>query len=148
MYRLLDAVVTFHRSLPPARMKSFKAAKHALSLAEVDVKEIQSLIYTGVCREHFEPATAFAVAAGLEINPHSTIYSISNACLGALNGIIDTANRIELGQIRAKLVVSCETAREINDITIDRMLERKEMSFFAEGLATLTLEGRAPGRYC
>ncbi len=117
---------------------AIKAAKHALSLAEVDMKEIQSLIYTGVCREHFEPATAFAVAAGLEINSHSTIYDISNACLGALNGIIDTANRIELGQIRAGLVVSCETAREINDITIDRMLERKEMSFFAEGLATLT----------
>ena len=37
-----------------------------------------------------------------------------------LNGIVDIANRIELGQVRAGLVVSCETAREINDMMIER----------------------------
>ena len=39
-----------------------------------------------------------------------------------LNGIVDIANRIELGQVRAGLVVSCETAREINDVVIDQMV--------------------------
>ena len=34
---------------------------------------------------------AFAVAAGLDINSHSAIYDISNACLGALNGIYSCA---------------------------------------------------------
>ncbi|MCZ6688073.1 MAG: 3-oxoacyl-ACP synthase III [Planctomycetota bacterium] len=117
---------------------AIKAAQHALNLAKVEVKDIETLIYTGVCREHFEPATAFAVAAGLGINSHSAIYDISNACLGVLNGMIDIANRIELGQIRAGLVVSSETAREINDIMIERMLAEKSMAFFAEALATLT----------
>ena len=48
------------------------------------------------------------------------------------------ANRIELGQIRAGLVVSCESAREINDIMITRMLEERSMEHFATSLATLT----------
>src|SRR5690606_31374323 len=48
------------------------------------------------------------------------------------------ANRIELGQIRAGLVVSCETAREINDIMIDRMLADPSMNLFTRSLATLT----------
>jgi 3-oxoacyl-[acyl-carrier-protein] synthase-3 len=58
--------------------------------------------------------------------------------LGVLNGMVDIANRIELGQIRAGLVVACETAREINDIAIDRMLESKTMEVFRLSLATLT----------
>ena len=58
----------------------------------------------------------------LGVGPDAAVYDISNACLGVLNGMVDIANRIELGQIRAGLVVSCETAREINDIMIERML--------------------------
>jgi 3-oxoacyl-[acyl-carrier-protein] synthase-3 len=55
-----------------------------------------------------------------------------------LNGIIDIANRIELRQIRAGMVVSCETAREITDIVIERMLEARSMEVFKNSLATLT----------
>ena len=82
------------------------------------------LIYAAVCREQFEPATACRVAAGLGINP-DTVFDLSNACLGVLNGIVDVANRIELGQIRAGLVVSCETAREINDAMIESMVQAR-----------------------
>ena len=57
---------------------------------------------------------------------------------GVLNGIVEIANRIELGQIRAGLVVSCETAREINDIMIERMCQDRSMEFFKLSLATLT----------
>ena len=55
-----------------------------------------------------------------------------------LNGIVDIANRIELGQCRAGLVVSCETAREINENVIDRMVRTKSLDVFRESLATLT----------
>ena len=72
------------------------------------------------------------------ISSGATVFDISNACLGVLNGIIDIANRIELGQIRAGLVVSCETAREINDIMIERMCQVRSMDFFKLSLATLT----------
>ena len=85
-------------------------------------EDLDVLIYAGVCRELFEPATACRVAAGIGVGPDAAVYDVSNACLGVLNGMVDVANRIELGQVRAGMVVSCETAREINDIIIERML--------------------------
>src|SRR5262245_35183311 len=100
-----------------------RAARKALQVSRVAPNEVDVLIYAGVCREQFEPATACKVAAGIGVSPSAFVYDISNACLGVLNGIIDVANRIELGQCRAGLVVSCETAREINDITIGRLNE-------------------------
>jgi 3-oxoacyl-[acyl-carrier-protein] synthase-3 len=70
--------------------------------------------------------------------PHAAVYDVSNACLGVLNGLVDVANRIELGQCRAGLVVSCETAREINETVIGQLLQKRDMEFFKLSLATLT----------
>jgi 3-oxoacyl-[acyl-carrier-protein] synthase-3 len=62
-----------------------------------------------------------------------------------LNGVVQVANQIELGQCKAGLVVSCESAREINDATIDRLnshaqsMDKKEAeTLYRECLATLT----------
>ncbi len=121
---------------PPSR-GAVLAARKALAMSQVRPQDVQVLIYAAVCREEFEPATACRVAAELGIHPE-TIYDISNACLGVLNGIVDIANRIELGQIRAGLVVSCETAREINDAMIETMLQAPNMDVFTKSLATLT----------
>ena len=114
------------------------AARRALEQSNVQPDDIEALIYTGVCRENFEPATACAVAAQLGISSDANVYDISNACLGVLNGIIDIANRIELKQIRAGMVVSCETSREIVEIMIERMLNERTMDMFSRSLATLT----------
>ena len=114
------------------------AARRALAAAEVRADQVGTLIYGGVCREYFEPATACRVASELGISPEATVYDISNACLGVLNGIIEVANRIELGQIRCGLVVSSETAREINDIMIERMCQERSMDCFKLSVATLT----------
>lgn len=122
----------------PLSRGAASAGKKALESAGVSPKDIGALVYTGVCREQFEPATACRVAANLGIGGDAAIFDISNACLGVLNGILEVANRIELGQIRAGLVVSCESAREINDIMIDRMLAEKSMEQFASSIATLT----------
>jgi 3-oxoacyl-[acyl-carrier-protein] synthase III len=129
---------------PPSR-GAVQAAKKALASSRVRQQDVDVLIYAAVCREEFEPATACRVAAELGINPE-TVFDISNACLGVLNGIVEIANRIELGQIRAGLVVSCETAREINDATIETLLEDVARSgdrattgdVFKKSLATLT----------
>src|SRR5215468_4921111 len=114
------------------------AAKKALDSAGLTAGEVDVLIYAGVCREQFEPATACHVAHELRLNPDAAIYDLSNACLGVLNGIVDVANRIELGQARAGLVVSCETAREINDTVIDELLRERSLERFRTSLATLT----------
>ena len=114
------------------------AARKALAKSGVPGSEIGAVLYTGVCRELFEPATACRVASGLGVRPDAMIYDISNACLGVLNGILEVANRIELGQIRAGIVTSAETARSIVESTIDHLLEFPRMESFVQGLATMT----------
>ena len=115
-----------------------RAARKALKDGLVPPEDIGVFIYSGVCRDDFEPATACYAAAGLGFNSETEIYDISNACLGVMNGIIDVANRIELGQIKAGMVVSCESARDITNIMIDRILEAGSMEMFKTSLATLT----------
>lgn len=117
---------------------AISAANKAIKNSEVTKDDIGVLIYAGVCRESFEPATACRVAAGLGLNQETAIYDVSNACLGVLNGIIDIAHRIELGTIKAGMVVSCESARDINDVMIERMLKDNDIKMFSTSLATLT----------
>ena len=114
------------------------AGAKALAQAGLTGSDVEVLIYAGVCRELFEPATACAVADRLKLGSSAQIYDLSNACLGMLNGVIDVANRIELGQIRAGLIVSCESAREINDLMIEEMLGNQTMQQLTLSLATLT----------
>jgi 3-oxoacyl-[acyl-carrier-protein] synthase-3 len=78
------------------------------------------------------------VSDGLELRAEAQIYDVSNACLGILTGMVQVANAIELGQIRAGLVVSCESARQIIDTTIDRLLQTMDMEIFKKTIATLT----------
>src|SRR3954469_16588323 len=122
----------------PISLGAAAAAKKALAAADVSADDVDVLIYAGVCREQFEPATACAVAHELKVNPNAAIFDLSNACLGVLNGIVEIANRIELGQAKAGLVVSAETAREINENVIDRMVRTKSVELFRESIATLT----------
>ena len=115
-----------------------RAGRKALEEAGLSSADLGVLIYAGVCREHSEPATAAAVADKLGVSPSAAVYDISNACLGVLNGMLDIANRIELGQIKAGLVVSCESSREINDSMIAHMLANRDFETFRLSLATLT----------
>ena len=122
----------------PISQGAAAAVIKALDQSAVEKKDVDVLIYAGVCRENFEPATACAVADAAGIHCDAYIYDISNACLGVLNGIIDVANRIELGQIKAGVVVSCESSRDINEITIQRLLDEPTMENFTSSIATLT----------
>ena len=114
------------------------AARRALEASSIDPRDLDVLIYGGVCREYFEPATACRVASVIGVGPEAAVYDVSNACLGVLTGLVDIANRIEMGQIRAGMVVACETAREINEIVIGQLLSQRSMEFFKLSLATLT----------
>ena len=114
------------------------AGQKAIENADISSDDIGMLIYGGVCRENLEPATACAVADGLGLAPTAMVYDVSNACLGIMNGMVEIANAIELGHIRAGLVLSCESARQIVDLSINRMLEKGDMDTFKKCVATLT----------
>jgi len=120
------------------RSGAIQAAKKALAQTAILPNDIGMLIYGGVCRDYLEPATACAVADAIGVGPKALVYDVSNACLGVLNGMIQVANAIETGQIRAGMVVSCESARQIVELTIERMLASEDMEVFKHCLATLT----------
>jgi acyl-CoA:acyl-CoA alkyltransferase len=115
-----------------------EAAREALASAGIDGRDLGAVVYAGVCRDNLEPATACAVADALGAGPDAFVFDLSNACLGILNGMVELANRIELGQIRAGIVVSAESSREIVDSTIARLNEHPTLAAFRTGLATLT----------
>ena len=114
------------------------AGQKALDEAEISPKDIGALIFCGVGQDGFEPATSCYVAKILNIEGNASIYDVKSACLGMVTGMISIANEIELGHIKAGLVVSCETSRQIVESTIDEMNANKSIDFFKETIATMT----------
>ena len=101
--------------------KSIESGHEAIAAADFDVNKIGMLIHGSVCRDHLEPATACRVHHALDLPSECTIYDISNACLGQLNGILSAANAIELGQMDAVLVVGTEDSRALVENTIESL---------------------------
>jgi 3-oxoacyl-[acyl-carrier-protein] synthase-3 len=100
------------RGMRPSE-KSIESGQKAIAAAGIDPTEIGCLIHGSVCRDQLEPATACRVHDALGLNEECLVYDVSNACLGLLNGILQIANMIELGQIRAGLVVGTEDSRAL-----------------------------------
>ena len=128
--------------------KSVESAARALQAASVDPREIGCLIHASVCRDFLEPATACTVHHRLGLPHECLIYDVSNACLGILDGIVQVANMIELGQIRAGLVVGTEGGRQLVETTIARLnadttLGRNELK---RAIASLTIGSGSVGR--
>ncbi|CAN2042922.1 Acyl-CoA:acyl-CoA alkyltransferase [Candidatus Magnetomoraceae bacterium gMMP-15] len=115
-----------------------KAGQKAIEASGISPEDIEMLIYASVCKDKLEPATACAVADQLKLSASTQIYDVSNACLGVLTGMVQVANAIELGQIRAGLIVACEASRQIVETTINRLLKNKSMELFKSIIATLT----------
>jgi len=118
-----------------------KAAEKAISKSGVHREDIGCLLHTSVSRDFLEPATATVVHDSLGLPSTATIFDISNACLGFINGMVTLANMIELGQVRAGIVVGCESSKPLIDATINNLLRdpdiTKDKLKFA--FATLTL---------
>ncbi len=114
------------------------AAKRALAKSGLSASDIGMLIYGGVCRDNIEPATACSVADCIGVSNEAMVFDVSNACLGVLTGMIQVANAIELGQIKAGIVVSSESSRQIVDATIERLTESPDMEMFKKTIATMT----------
>ena len=115
-----------------------KACRKALDRAGMSIQSVDRLIYTGVCREGFEPATACAVAHHLGAEHAIELHDLSNACLGSMDAIVLAEDAIRSGRQKITLVVSCESAREIVNIACQRMNENPGMDLFTRSLATWT----------
>ena len=108
--------------------KSIESAKKAIEGSEIDRRHIGALVHASVCRDYLEPATACRVHNALGLPEECMIYDVSNACLGILNGMVQVANMIELGQIKAGLVVGTEGGRQLVETTVDWLNRTETLS--------------------
>ncbi|MBS0210721.1 MAG: 3-oxoacyl-ACP synthase III [Planctomycetes bacterium] len=100
---------------------SVTSAEQAIAAAGIDRRKIGALLHASVCRDYLEPATAAGVHNRLGLSSDCQVYDVSNACLGILNGMVQIANMIELGQIQAGLVCGTESSRALVENTIDTL---------------------------
>jgi len=107
---------------------SVQSAEKAISAAGIAKEQIGALVHGSVCRDFLEPATACGVHRRLGLPRQCMIYDVSNACLGVINGMLQVANMIELGQIRAGLVVGSESSRPLVEATIDHLNRDESLS--------------------
>ena len=119
--------------------KSIESAEKAIGQAGIERSQIGALVHGSVCRDFLEPATACGVHHGLRLSRECMIYDVSNACLGLLNGIVQVANMIELGQIRAGLVVGSEGGRQLVEHTIETLNQDHSMTRARAKLAFASL---------
>jgi len=117
------------------------AGNKALEQAGVFGQEIECIINCSVSRDFLEPATASVVHERLKISPRATIFDISNACLGMLNGMVALGNMIELGQIKRGLLVAGENGKPLVETTIRQLLADSTMTRkkFKDAFASLTI---------
>ncbi|NOX26566.1 MAG: 3-oxoacyl-ACP synthase III [Deltaproteobacteria bacterium] len=98
------------------------AGRKALAASGLAAADIDCLLFTSVCRDMIEPASASFVHNLLGLKDDCLIFDLSNACLGFLNGMLVLANMIELGQVKHGLLVSGETAEDLVNSTIAALL--------------------------
>ena len=111
----------------PGTVSALTAGK-AIDATGIDRRHIGALVHGSVCRDQLEPATASGVHAALGLPSSSLIVDVSNACLGLLNGMLVVADMIELGRIRAGVVVGTETGRGLVEGTIDTLLNTPHLT--------------------
>lgn len=105
-----------------------KAGQKAITASGLTPDDIECLIFTSVCRDMMEPASASFVHNELGLSDKCRIFDISNACLGFLNGMLTIANMIELGQIEHGLLVAGETAESLVNSTIQSLLTNESLT--------------------
>ncbi len=107
---------------------STKAARKAIDNSGIDKRNFGCLLHTSVSRDFLEPATAFVVHDALRLPSSAFVFDISNACIGFVNGMLTLANMIELGQVKAGIVVGSEGSGRLIEATIEEILNDPDMT--------------------
>jgi 3-oxoacyl-[acyl-carrier-protein] synthase-3 len=128
----------FPPGMPPSQASSI-SGRLALAAADFDPSLVGALVHGSVCRDFLEPATACGVHHALGLSEDCQVFDVSTACLGVLAGAVQIANMIELGQIRAGLVVGTECGRSLVESTVRRLnedasIDRQELKQFVASL--------------
>ncbi len=113
------------RFFPPGTLPgqiSGQTVRKALHVSQLDPALCGALIHGSVCRDQMEPATATGVHHTAGLPDNAFVFDVSNACLGLLSGMLLIADMIELGRIKAGIVVGTEVGRPLVEGTIAKLL--------------------------
>jgi acyl-CoA:acyl-CoA alkyltransferase len=115
---------------PGALVGPISAETSALALlaSRIDPRHIGFLAHGSVCRDRMEPAAASGVHHALKLRQSALVLDLSNACLGLLNGMLMLADMIELGRVRAGIIVGTESGRDLVEGTIESLLEQPDLT--------------------
>jgi len=111
----------------PGQISTLTAHK-AVEQSGLDPAYFGALVHGSVCRDQMEPATAAGVHHGVGLPADCAVFDVSNACLGLLNGMLLIADMIELGRIRAGVVVGTEIGRPLVEGTIESLLRDETLN--------------------
>lgn len=122
-----------------------QAVRKALAKSRFSHDQVGAIVNCSVSRDYFEPATACLVHNKLELPQSALAMDVSNACVGFSSGLIVLGHLIESGAIDVGVAVSCETASQIMESTVERLNqdENLDRSEFLKLLPALTLGGGA-----
>lgn len=112
---------------PTVRVADYaaQAAQECLEANGVDARELDLLIYGGIAREYFEPATAMEVAAKLKTGPIHA-FDVTSACVGQLEAIHIACAHLNIHpHMRTALVTSAELTRHFLQYDIQSTEEVK-----------------------
>jgi len=132
------------RFFPPGTQPgsiSAQTAQRAIDVCKIPTSEFGALLHGSVCRDQLEPATASGVHHALGLPGDALVLDVSNACLGLLNGMLILADMIELGRLRAGVVVGTEVGRDLVEGTIDTLLKTHDLTRadMKQAFASLTI---------
>lgn len=117
------------------------AGKRAIESSGIPTEKFGALFHTSVCRDFLEPATANVEHQSLGLPESVTLFDISNACLGVVNGMIMLANMIELGQVQAGVIMAGEMGEGLVEGTISALLNDESITrkSIKPAIASLTI---------
>jgi 3-oxoacyl-[acyl-carrier-protein] synthase III len=95
-----------------------KASQICLDRSQVPIDEVDLVIFAGIAREYFEPATAMEVAATLGLK-ETHAFDITTACVGHLEALQAAAAYINMNErYDTALICTAELSREFLDFDI------------------------------
>ena len=100
------------------------AARQVLDSAELDILDIDLLLFASATRDMVEPATAHVVQATLGGRAHAL--DVTNACNSFLNGIDLARSMILSGRARRALVVTGETPTRAMRPRLDGLVQARQ----------------------
>jgi 3-oxoacyl-[acyl-carrier-protein] synthase-3 len=125
------------------------AGARALADAGCDPAAIDTVLFTGITKDFFEPATANVVAEAVGAR-RARVFDVMNACNGLVDGLDVADALIRSGKAERVLVTTGERASAVSNFharTIEELIRSLAGLMVGDGGGALVLEAAgAPGR--